>query len=83
MFPEARSVGAWLKHGWFVAVAYVAGFFVMLALWGWQPTQKRERPAPAPASSAPASVPAQRADRVQVPERMPHAVVRLTPSKRA
>ena len=43
MFPEARSVGAWLKHGWFVAVAYVVGFFVMLALWGWHPTDKRER----------------------------------------
>ncbi len=43
MYPEARSVGAWLKHGWFVAVAYVVGFFVMLAVWGWQPTDKRER----------------------------------------
>jgi hypothetical protein len=43
LFPEARSVGAWLRHGWFVAVAYVVGFFVMLALWGWNPTAKRER----------------------------------------
>ncbi|MCC7081826.1 MAG: citrate transporter [Burkholderiales bacterium] len=48
MYPEARSVGAWLKHGWFVAVAYVVGFFVMLALWGWQPGDKRERAAEAP-----------------------------------
>ena len=36
-FPEARSVGAWLRHGWHVALAYVVGFFVMLALVGWHP----------------------------------------------
>jgi Na+/H+ antiporter NhaD/arsenite permease-like protein len=45
MYPEARSVGAWLKHGWFVAVAYVVGFFVMLALWGWHPSDNRGRSA--------------------------------------
>jgi len=43
LYPEARSVGAWLKHGWFVAVAYIVGFFVMLALWGWHPTDKRAK----------------------------------------
>jgi Na+/H+ antiporter NhaD/arsenite permease-like protein len=37
MYPEARSVGQWLRHGWYVAVAYVAGFFVMLALIGFHP----------------------------------------------
>lgn len=37
MYPEARSVGKWLKHGWHVPVAYILGFFVMLALWGWHP----------------------------------------------
>ena len=26
MYPEARSVGLWLRHGWHVAVAYVIGF---------------------------------------------------------
>jgi Na+/H+ antiporter NhaD/arsenite permease-like protein len=35
MFPEARSVGAWLKGGWPVAVGYVIGFFVMLVTVGW------------------------------------------------
>ena len=30
MYPEARSVGRWLRHGWHVALAYVIGFFVML-----------------------------------------------------
>jgi len=44
MYPEARSVGAWLKHGWFVTVAYIVGFFVMLAICGWNPSEKRARP---------------------------------------
>jgi Na+/H+ antiporter NhaD/arsenite permease-like protein len=37
MYPEAKSVGLWLRHGWHVAVAYVIGFFVMLAVLGWHP----------------------------------------------
>lgn len=37
LFPEARSVGAWLKAGWHVALGYVIGFFVMLAVAGWHP----------------------------------------------
>jgi Na+/H+ antiporter NhaD/arsenite permease-like protein len=37
MYPEARSVGRWLRHGWPVPVAYVIGFLVMLAIIGWHP----------------------------------------------
>ena len=37
MYPEARSVGQWLRHGWTVAVGYVAGFFVLLAVLGFHP----------------------------------------------
>jgi Na+/H+ antiporter NhaD/arsenite permease-like protein len=37
MYPEAKSVGLWLRHGWHIAVAYVIGFFVMLAILGWKP----------------------------------------------
>ena len=37
MYPQARSVGLWLRHGWYVPVAYVIGFFVMLALIGFHP----------------------------------------------
>jgi Na+/H+ antiporter NhaD/arsenite permease-like protein len=37
MFPQARSVGLWLRHGWYVPVAYVAGYFVMLVLIGFHP----------------------------------------------
>lgn len=40
VFPKARSVGSWLKHGWHVAVAYVIGFFVLLAVLGWNPQAK-------------------------------------------
>jgi hypothetical protein len=40
LYPEARSVAAWVRHGWHVAVAYVVGFFVLLAILGWHPTPK-------------------------------------------
>lgn len=39
MYPEARSVGLWLRHGWYIPIAYVIGFFVMLMLLGWHPDQ--------------------------------------------
>jgi len=42
-FPEARSVGTWLRHGWHVALAYVVGFFVLLAVLGWHPHSQRTR----------------------------------------
>lgn len=37
MFPEAKSVLLWLRMAWFVPAAYVAGFFVLLAVMGWNP----------------------------------------------
>jgi hypothetical protein len=37
LFPEAKSLGTWLKSGWHVAVAYIIGFFVMLVAVGWHP----------------------------------------------
>jgi len=37
MYPEAKSVGLWLRHGWHVALAYVIGFFLMYAIIGWHP----------------------------------------------
>ncbi|MBR1247102.1 citrate transporter [Bradyrhizobium sp. AUGA SZCCT0169] len=37
MYPEAKSVGRWITQGWPIAVAYVVGFFVMLAILGWRP----------------------------------------------
>lgn len=35
LFPEAKSAGLWLRHGWHVALAYVISFMIMLALHGW------------------------------------------------
>lgn len=37
MYPEAKSVGLWVRHGWPIALAYVIGFFVMVAILGWHP----------------------------------------------
>jgi Na+/H+ antiporter NhaD/arsenite permease-like protein len=36
-YPEAKSAARWLAQGWHVAVAYVVGFFVLLAVLGWRP----------------------------------------------
>jgi Na+/H+ antiporter NhaD/arsenite permease-like protein len=37
LFPEAKSVGVWLREGWYVVVGYIAGFFMLMALLGWNP----------------------------------------------
>lgn len=37
MFPQCQSTSSWLRHGWHIAVAYVAGFFIMLLVMGWHP----------------------------------------------
>jgi Na+/H+ antiporter NhaD/arsenite permease-like protein len=37
MYPEAKSVGLWLRHGWYIPIAYVIGFFAMLLILGWHP----------------------------------------------
>ncbi len=37
LFPEGKSVGQWLRHGWHVALGYVVGFFVLLWIMGWHP----------------------------------------------
>jgi Na+/H+ antiporter NhaD/arsenite permease-like protein len=49
MYPEAKSVGRWLRHGWFVAVAYVAGFLAMLAVLGFHPQAPARSAAQPPA----------------------------------
>ena len=55
MYPEAKSVGQWVMHGWHVTVAYIVGFVVLMLTLGWQPTTERgELPAaPATAATAP------------------------------
>ncbi len=37
VFPQAKSVGQWVRHGWHVGLGYVIGFAVLLLLWGWHP----------------------------------------------
>ncbi len=53
IYPEARSVWAWLKAGWHIPIAYVVGFMVMLAVLGWHPHAINERAAASPASTVP------------------------------
>jgi hypothetical protein len=36
LYPEAKSAVAWVRAGWYVAVAYVIGFALMLAIHPWQ-----------------------------------------------
>jgi hypothetical protein len=37
LIPEAKSTLRWLKEGWPVALGYIVGFLLMLALLGWNP----------------------------------------------
>jgi hypothetical protein len=50
MYPQAKSVGLWLKHGWHVAIAYMVGFVVMFAVLGWHPNAPHKAK---PAAEAP------------------------------
>jgi len=50
LHPQARSVGAWLRAAWHVALAYVAGFVALLLVLGWQP---HDPPSGAATASAP------------------------------
>jgi Na+/H+ antiporter NhaD/arsenite permease-like protein len=54
LFPEAKSVGAWIKGGWHVALAYVIGFFIMMAVVGWHPHEPHKEGKPA-AGAVPAA----------------------------
>ena len=51
---EAKSVGAWLKAGWHIAVAYVIGFFIMLIIVGWHPHEPHKANVTAPTAEQPA-----------------------------
>jgi len=57
MYPQARSVGAWLKAGWHIALSYVIGFFVLLLVMGWQPDPAASHPGAAPNPAAKAVAP--------------------------
>lgn len=46
-FPDARNVLLWLRKGWHVTFAYVLGFFILFATWGWHPAENRLHKEPA------------------------------------
>jgi Na+/H+ antiporter NhaD/arsenite permease-like protein len=56
MYPEGRSVLAWLKGGWHVAVGYLLGFAAMMLLLGWAPDEHAGAKPSAPSVEAPAPV---------------------------
>lgn len=37
MYPEAKSVGLWVRHGWPIALAYFLSYLFMVVTIGWQP----------------------------------------------
>ena len=51
LYPEGKSVGQWLRHGWHVTLAYVVGFAVLLTTLGWQPHERHKAAPPAPPSA--------------------------------
>jgi Na+/H+ antiporter NhaD/arsenite permease-like protein len=53
-FPEAKSVGLWLRHGWHVTLAYVIGYFVLLGVHGWEPHAQHTKASAPSAVTAPA-----------------------------
>lgn len=44
LFPEMRSVVDYVRKGWFVTIAYVIGFFIMLGIVGWHPHAPHRKP---------------------------------------
>ena len=38
LYPESRNALRWATAGWHVALAYLVGFWVILAILGWHPT---------------------------------------------
>ena len=55
MFPEAKSAVQWVKNGWHVPVAYVAGFLVLMAVLGWHPDAGHKKPGAPPVTSSAAA----------------------------
>ena len=53
MYPEAKSVGRWLRHGWYIIPGYIAGYLAMLVMLGWHPEAPRKAVAQSPAIAQP------------------------------
>ncbi len=57
MYPEARNAGQYLKKGWYVTVAYIVAFFVMLGVLGFHPGSTPRTVQQAATVTAPAVAP--------------------------
>jgi Na+/H+ antiporter NhaD/arsenite permease-like protein len=57
MYPQAKSAGRWLYHGWHVALGYIVGFVVLMLVLGWQPHERHkvDKSVPPAVSSSQAS----------------------------
>jgi Na+/H+ antiporter NhaD/arsenite permease-like protein len=44
MFPESRSVVQWVRYGWWIVIAYVVSFLVMLTVSRWHPDPAPSQP---------------------------------------
>jgi Na+/H+ antiporter NhaD/arsenite permease-like protein len=53
IYPEARSVSNWLRHGWHVIVAYILGFAALMLIFGWNPHPHHKPGSNPPASAHP------------------------------
>jgi Na+/H+ antiporter NhaD/arsenite permease-like protein len=52
MFPQGANAMTWLKQGWHVALAYVAGFAAMVFIVGWHPDANVAKPVSKSAQTA-------------------------------
>ncbi|MCK9613628.1 MAG: hypothetical protein M0R16_12165 [Bacteroidales bacterium] len=46
-FKHARNVGLWIRKGWHVMLAYIAGFFILYLIMGWTPADNKKHTEPA------------------------------------
>lgn len=53
LYPQGRSVAAWIKNGWHVMLAYLVGFGVLLLTLGWHPHPVPKAALPPVMSEAP------------------------------
>jgi Na+/H+ antiporter NhaD/arsenite permease-like protein len=58
MYPEAKSVGQWVRQGWHVALAYAVGFMCLVVLLGWHPEPINKGAVVQPAVATPSTSPA-------------------------
>jgi Na+/H+ antiporter NhaD/arsenite permease-like protein len=73
LYPEAKSVGAWVRHGWHIPIAYVAGYAAIAFIVGWHPTAAThlDQPPPPPLTEPAAPPPVPRLVPMPASEKVP------------